>query len=61
MNVGNIIKVVKEIASEKYPDEPEIAEFCEMIIRYERDNISSLKPHYKEPYKKYLSDCLKNK
>lgn len=54
MNLDNIIKILRVISEEKYPENPEVAEFCEKILKWERDNISFLKPHYKEPYKKYL-------
>lgn len=60
MNIDNIIKLIKEVSAEKYPEEPFVSDLCEKILKWERDNISYFKPHYKEPYKKYLNECLKN-
>jgi hypothetical protein len=61
MNIDKIIKVIKDVSAEKYPDNPEVAEFCKNILKWERENISFLKPHYKEPYRKYLKDAQKQK
>lgn len=58
MNIDKIINVVRKVTADKYPDKPEIADFCEKIIRYERDNTSYTMPRYKEPYRRYLSECI---
>lgn len=59
MNIDKIIKAIKDVSAKKYPGHPEVPELCENILRWERDNISFLKPRYKEPYKNFLKAAQK--
>lgn len=59
MNIEKIIETLRQVAKEQCPGEPEVADFCEKIIRFERDNTSYTQPRYKEPYRKYLNESIR--
>jgi hypothetical protein len=61
LNIENIIEVIGKVTTYEYPDEPEVSQFCEKIIKWEAENSAYNLPRYNEPYRRMVDECLKSK
>ena len=59
MNIKHLVDTIHEVSGKLYPDVPEIAKLCEILITWERDYASVKTPRYKEPYAKILKGVEK--
>jgi len=53
-DIKSHLKTIEEVSNRLYPNIPEVAKLCQLIMVWERLNISQVTPRYKEPYEKFL-------
>jgi hypothetical protein len=59
VNIEEIVKSINKTSEELYPGELEVAKLCEVLLRWERENITKTTTRYKEPYRKILDGIVK--
>ena len=59
MNIKHLQITIDEVAERLYPDVPEVARLCQVIIIWERENSSVATPRYKAPFNTFLKGVEK--
>lgn len=53
-DIKSHLKIIDEISKRLFPDYPEVAKLCQVIMIWERLHMSYITPRYKEPYEKII-------